>query len=66
MNSKCKSLLGACLTIPETVGDWSAVRKDCIPGDEVRKVKGLVIQGSLDYCLFLEVRRENIGLLTEV
>lgn len=67
MNSKFKTLLGACLAIPETVGGWSGMRKSRIPRSEVRKAKGQAMQGHLDYVLLLEMRWENIaGFWAEV
>lgn len=60
MNSKCKTLLGACLAIPETVGGWSRMRKGWISRSEVSKAKGQVMQGHMDYLLLLERRWENI------
>ena len=43
--------MGLCLVIPETVGDWSGLRKGWIPQGEVRKAKSQVTQGYLDYWL---------------
>ena len=49
VNSKFKSLMGLCLVFPETAGDWSGLRKGWIPRGEVRKAKGQVTRGHLDY-----------------
>lgn len=60
-DSKFKGPVGTCLTIPETVGDGRGVRKGWIPRGEVRKAKGQVAQGPLDFWLLLETRWENVG-----